>query len=133
MSCNGSCLTCLVFSAITMLHKLQHHNKILELAELFQCDCSAQTHMSSILIFCYLHYFNYYVLWPTTVTAKPKTSRQTHNTSRQNQKPHSKNKIPHGKTKSLTAKPKTSQQNQILHSKNQIPYGISKYPPQNQS
>ena len=58
--------------------------------------------------------------WPTTVTAKPKTSRQK-------QKHHGKNKIPHGKTKNLTAKtkyltakPKTSRQNQILHSKNKI-------------
>ena len=50
--------------------------------------------------------------WPTTVTAKPKTSRQKQNTSRQNQKPHGKNKIPHGKTKNLTAKPNTSQQKQ---------------------
>ena len=48
--------------------------------------------------------------WPTTVTAKAKTSRQK-------QKPHGKIKIPHDKTKNLTAKPKTSQQNQILHSK----------------
>ena len=37
--------------------------------------------------------------WPTTVTAKPKTSRQK-------QKHHGKNKIPHGKTKNLTAKTK---------------------------
>ena len=72
--------------------------------------------------------------WPTTVNAKPKTSRQKQNTSRQNQKPHGKNKIPHGKTKNftaktkyLTAKPKTSRQkqntsrqNQILHSKSKI-------------
>ena len=41
--------------------------------------------------------------WPTTVTAKAKTSRQNQNTPRQNQKPH-------GKTKDLTAKPNTSQQ-----------------------
>ena len=54
------------------------------------------------------------VWWPTTVTAKPKTSRQ--------KQKH------HGKTKNLTAKPKTSRQlkqntsrqNQILHSKNKI-------------
>ena len=50
--------------------------------------------------------------WPTTFTAKPKTSRQKQNTSWQNQKPHGKNKIPHGKTKNLTAKPNTSQQKQ---------------------
>ena len=36
--------------------------------------------------------------WPTTVTAKPKTSRQ--------------NRKPHGKNKNLTAKPKTSRQKQ---------------------
>ena len=84
--------------------------------------------------------------WPTTVTEKPKTSRQkqkphgkTKNlstkpkTSRQNQKLHGKNKIPHGKTKNLTAKPKTSRQNQIPHSKNQILHGKTKYPRQNQS
>ena len=84
--------------------------------------------------------------WPTTVTAKPKTSRQNQKphgktknltanpkTSRQIQKPHGKNKIRHDKTKTLTAKPKTSWQNQILHSKNQIPHGKSKYPRQNQS
>ena len=77
-----------------------------------------------------------YIRWSTTVTAKPKTSRQKQNTSlqnrkphgkkqntsRQNRKPHSKNKIPHDKTKILTAKPKTSRQNQILHSKSQIPH-----------
>ena len=39
--------------------------------------------------------------WPTTVTAKPKTSWQ-------NRKSHGKNKIPHDKTKNLTTKPKTS-------------------------
>ena len=58
--------------------------------------------------------------WPTTVTAKPKTSRQ--------------NQKRHGKTENLTAKPKTSRQkqntsrqkqntsrqNKILHSKNKI-------------
>ena len=38
--------------------------------------------------------------WPTTVTTKPKTSRQKQNTSRQNQKPHD-------KTKDLTAKANT--------------------------
>ena len=46
------------------------------------------------------------IWWPTTVTAKPKTSRQKQNTSRQNQKPHGKNKLPHGKTKYFTAKTK---------------------------
>ena len=100
-----------------LLHKLQHHNKILELAELFQCDCSAQMHISSILIFCYLHYFNYYVWWPTNVTAKP----------------HGKHTIPHGKTKNLTArtkyltaKPKTSRQKQKPHG-NKKPHGKTKY------
>ena len=60
---------------------------------------------------------------PTTVTAKPKTSRPKQNTSRQNRKPL-------GKNKNLTAKPKPSRQNQRLHSKNQIPHGKSKYPRQ---
>ena len=78
--------------------------------------------------------------WPTTVTAKPKTSRQNHKphgktknltakpkTSRQNQKRHVKTKNLRAKIKYLTAKPKTSRQkqntsrqNQILHSKNKI-------------
>ena len=61
--------------------------------------------------------------WPTTVNAKPKTSRQKQNTSRQNQKPHGKNKIPHGKTKNFTAKTKTSRLYQKLHGKNKIPHG----------
>ena len=88
--------------------------------------------------------------WPTTVTAKPKSSRQkqdiilhgktenltakTKNTSRQNRKPQKTMQKPHGKNK------KTSRQNQrphgklqILHSKNQIPHGKTKYPRQNQS
>ena len=60
--------------------------------------------------------------WPTTVTAKPKTSRQnqkpldkTENltakpkTSRQKQNTSRQNQKPHGKTKDLTAKPNTSQ------------------------
>ena len=50
--------------------------------------------------------------WSTTVTAKPKTSRQK-------QKPHS-------KTKNLSTKPKTSRQNQKLHGKNKIPHGKTK-------
>ena len=41
--------------------------------------------------------------WPTTVIAKPKTSRQNQNTSKQDRKPH-------GKNKNLTAKPNASQQ-----------------------
>ena len=75
-----------------------------------------------------------YAWWPTTVTAKPKssqqkqnTSRQKQNISRQNWKPHGKNKIPHA------AKPKTSkkqkprsQQNQKPHGKNKIPHGKTK-------
>ena len=86
------------------------------------------------------------IRWPTTVTAKPKTSRQKQNTSRQHQKPHSKNKtsrqikiphgkikIPHGKTKNLTAKskylttkyltakPYTSQQKPTHRRQKQIP------------
>ena len=60
--------------------------------------------------------------WPTTVTAKPKSSRQkqdiilhgktenltakTKNTSRQNRKPQKTMQKPHGKTKNLTAKTK---------------------------
>ena len=51
--------------------------------------------------------------WPTTVTAKPKTSRQKQNTSRQNQKTSRQkqntspqNQKPHGKTKYFTAKAK---------------------------
>ena len=89
--------------------------------------------------------------WPTTVTAKPKSSRQkqdiilhgktenltakTKNTSRQNrkpqktmQKPHgktknltAKTKKPHGKTKDLTAKPNTSQQKPNTSRQKQIP------------
>ena len=51
--------------------------------------------------------------WPTTVTAKPKTSRQK-------QKHHGETKNLTAKTKYVTAKPKTSRQNQILHSKNKI-------------
>ena len=57
------------------------------------------------------------IRWPTTVTAKPKISRQKQHTSRQHQKPH-------GKTKVLTAipntseqKPNTSRQKQILTAK----------------
>ena len=79
--------------------------------------------------------------WSTTVTAKPKTSRQkqkpyskTKNltaktkyltaktkNSRQKQKPHGKNKIPHDKTKNLTAKPNTSQQKPNTSRQKQIP------------
>ena len=51
--------------------------------------------------------------WPTTVTAKPKTSWQK-------QKHHGETKNLTAKTKYVTAKPKTSRQNQILHSKNKI-------------
>ena len=51
--------------------------------------------------------------WPTTVTAKPKTSRQKQK--------------PHGKTKNLSTKPKTSRQNQKLHGKSKIPHGKTKY------
>ena len=59
---------------------------------------------------CALYIF---LWWPTTVTAKPKTSRQK-------QKHHGKTKNLTAKTKYLTAKPKTSRQNQIHHSKNKI-------------
>ena len=59
------------------------------------------------------------IRWPTTVTAKPKISRQ-------NQKSHGKNNIPHDNTRNLTVKPKSSRQYQILQSKNQIPHGKTK-------
>ena len=74
-------------------------------------------------------YFCGYLWWPTTVTVKPKTSRQK-------QKHHGKTKNLTAKTRYLTAKPKTSRQlkqntsrqNQMLHSKNKIalvlPWGI---------
>ena len=58
--------------------------------------------------------------WPTTVTAKQKTSRQKQNTSRQNQKPHGKNKNLTAKTKVPRGKATNLTQNQILHSKNKI-------------
>ena len=48
-----------------------------------------------------------FLWWPTTVTAKPKTSRQ--------------NQKPHGKTKDLTAKPNTSQQKPNTSRQKQIP------------
>ena len=51
--------------------------------------------------------------WPTTVTAKPKTSRQK-------QKPHGKNKNITAKPKTSRQKQKSSRQNQILHSKSKI-------------
>ena len=60
------------------------------------------------------HFWQIRILrWPTTVTAKPKTSRQNQNTSRQNRKPH-------GKTENLTAKPKSSRQKQRPHGKNNM-------------
>ena len=58
--------------------------------------------------------------WPTTVTAKPKTSRQ-------NQKPHGKTKNLTAKTKYLTAKPKTSRQNQRPHGKTKYLTAKTKY------
>ena len=58
---------------------------------------------------------------PTTVTAKPKTSRQKQNTSRQNRKPHGKNKNLTAKPKTLTAKSKTSQQKPNTSRQKQIP------------
>ena len=60
-----------------------------------------------------------YIRRSTTVTAKPKTSRQKQNTSPQNRKPH-------GKNKNLTAKPKTSQQKQNTSRQNQNPHGKTK-------
>ena len=68
-----------------------------------------------------------YLWWPTTVTAKPKTSRQK-------RKHHGKTKNLTAKAKYLTAKPKTSRQkqntsreNQKPHGKNKIPHGKIKY------
>ena len=61
-----------------------------------------------------------YLRWPTTVTAKPKTSQQKQNTSRQNRKPH-------GKNKSLTGKPKTSRQIQRPHGKTKYFRAKTKY------
>ena len=58
--------------------------------------------------------------WPTTVTTKPKTSRQ-------NRKPHGKTKNLTAKTKYLTAKPKTSRQKQNTSRQNQKPHGKTKY------
>ena len=55
------------------------------------------------------------VWWPTTVTAKPKTSRQK-------QKHHGETKNLTAKTKYLAAKTKTSRQNQMLHSKSKIAF-----------
>ena len=49
--------------------------------------------------------------WPTTVTAKPKTSRQKQNTSRQNRKPQGKNENLTAKLKTSRKKTKTSRQN----------------------
>ena len=53
--------------------------------------------------------------WPTTVTAKPKTSRQK-------QKHHGKTKNLTAKTKYLAAKPKTSRQKQNTSRQNQKPH-----------
>ena len=64
--------------------------------------------------------FKVSVWWPTTVTAKPKTSRQK-------QKPHGKNKNLTAKTKYLTAKPKTSRQNQRPHGKTKYFTAKTKY------
>ena len=58
--------------------------------------------------------------WPTTVTVKPKTSRQK-------QKHHGKTKNLTAKTKYLTAKPKTSRQlKQNTSRQNQKPHGKTK-------
>ena len=71
-------------------------------------------HFDSQVMQCCAGLFMAKLWWPTTVTAKPKTSRQNQkrHSKTENQKPHGKNKIPHGKTKNLTAKPNTSQQKQ---------------------
>ena len=55
----------------------------------------------------------YNLWWPTTVTAKPKTSQQKQNY-------HGKTKNVTAKTKYLMAKPKTLRQKQIVHSKSKI-------------
>ena len=69
-----------------------------------------------------------YLRWPTTVTAKPKTSLQKPNsltakpkTSRQKQNTSRQNQNPHGKIKDLTAKPNTSQQKPNTSRQKQIP------------
>ena len=64
---------------------------------------------------------------PTTVTAKPKTSRQKQNTSRQNRKPHGKTKNFTAKTTYLTTKPKPSRQNQRPHGKTKYFTAKTKY------
>ena len=58
--------------------------------------------------------------WPTTVTAKRKTSCQK-------QKHHGETKNLTAKTKYLTAKPKTSRQKQNTSRQNQKPHGKTKY------
>ena len=63
---------------------------------------------------------SYNLWWPTTVTAKPKTSRQKQKHHGKTKNLTAKIKYLTAKTKYLTAKPKTSRQNQILHSKNKI-------------
>ena len=59
---------------------------------------------------------SYNLWWPTTVTAKPKTSRQKQKHHGKTKNLTAKIKYLTAKTKYLTAKPKTSRQNQILHS-----------------
>ena len=59
------------------------------------------------------------LLWPTIVTAKPKTARQKQNTSQQNRKLL-------GENKNLTAKPKTLRQKQNTSRQNQKPHGKTK-------
>ena len=56
--------------------------------------------------------------WTTTVTAKPKTSRQKQKHHGKIKNLTTKTKYLTAKTKYLTAKTKTSRQTQILHSKN---------------
>ena len=102
-----SCLTWVqLFVQLYIFYKIRHTkkktnkqtNKVLQ----------ATSHVCRLRSGCEPTFF-----WPTTVTAKPKTSRQK-------QKHHGETKNLTAKTKYVTAKPKTSRQNQILHSKNKI-------------
>ena len=65
----------------------------------FQLKISGTTRtMEHLKRSCFVFHFFKTIWWPTSVTAKPKTSKQKQK--------------PHGKTKNLTAKPNTSQQKQ---------------------
>ena len=93
-------------------------------------NCARDNHVRQGVMVSWYTYKSLYsslscLWWPTTVTAKPKTSLQnqkrhgkTKNLTAKTKyltakpKPHGKNKILHGKTKNLTTKPNTSQQKQ---------------------